>query len=79
MAPPELKGLFSAQETLPSEMARLGRLRREEPEVATSIMQLNEQLVHFARTGNLLRLNTMITTVPRVRGLAVFLVHSRCR
>jgi len=64
MAPPSQK--LKAWETLPSEMARLGRMRREDPQAAAGLITLGDHLVKLARTGDLMSLMATLERVKRV-------------
>lgn len=57
---------FTATEALTTEMARLSRLRREEPDVAASMISLGDSLVKMASTGNLRQLASMVGSIPKV-------------
>jgi hypothetical protein len=63
--------LFTARETLPSEMGRLTRLRFENPKLASTVLGHGENLVRLARTGNLRQLVAVLEHSPEVSARAM--------
>jgi hypothetical protein len=58
-------------------MARLSKLRREEPETAATIGQFGEKMVALAKAGNMRQLCAMLSSVPEVSETGVCLNDHR--
>ena len=57
---------FKATEALPSEMARLGAMRREEPEAAAGLIKLGDHMVKLVRNGDLMGLTATLDRTKQV-------------